>query len=237
MLKQLLIDFKKLSNPTKAEFLAGFFKTGKGQYAEGDIFLGITVPEQRKLARGYADLSLSHLTKLLNSKIHEHRLTALFILVQRFSRTKQDNKTRKELFTFYMDNKHAVNNWDLVDSSSPYIVGTYLKDKNRKILYKLAASSTLWDRRIAIVATLAFIRDSDFADTLQISELLLNDKHDLIHKASGWMLREIGKRDRRILENFLIRHHKNMPRTMLRYAIEHFDKDKKQFFMLRSSLT
>lgn len=231
MLKQLQLDLKKLSNPSKAEFLSGFFKTGKGQYAEGDIFLGITVPEQRKLAKQYADLPLSHLARLLNNKTHEHRLTALLILVKRFTNAKQDTKTRKELFTFYIDNKHAVNNWDLVDLSAPHIVGNYLRDKDRKILYKLAKSSDLWDRRIAIVSTLTFIRDKDFFDTLQIAELLLDDKHDLIHKASGWMLREAGKRDQQVLEEFLLKHYKSMPRTMLRYAIERLNETKKRFFM------
>jgi 3-methyladenine DNA glycosylase AlkD len=215
----------------KAKKLASFFKTGKGQYGEGDVFLGIAVPKQRKIARKYVDLSFDNIQKLLRSEIHEHRLTALIILVSKFE--KADDIDKERIFHFYLENIEYVNNWDLVDLSAPKIVGDYLFDKDRSILFRLAKSSNLWKRRIAILSTFYFIKNDDFKDSLTISELLLEDEHDLIHKAVGWMLREIGKRDQELLENFIDKHCLHMPRTMLRYAIEKFDESKRKFYLNR----
>jgi 3-methyladenine DNA glycosylase AlkD len=233
MLDQIKRDLSQLSNPEKAKKLSGFFKTGKGQYGEGDIFLGIPVPEQRKVAKRYIDLTLNDLQELLSSKIHEHRLTALLILVSKYE--KADNSGKDEIFSFYLKNTEYVNNWDLVDLSAPKIVGDYLFNKDTSILFKLAKSNNLWERRIAVLSTFKFIRNNDFEDALSISELLLDDKHDLIHKAVGWMLREIGKRDQEIEERFLSRYCMQMPRTMLRYAIEKFDENKRKFYLAQKT--
>ena len=224
-LENLRTDLQLLANPEKAKLLQRFFKTGKGEYGEGDIFLGVMVPEQRKVAKKYSHIGLDEIQNLLQSKIHEHRLTAIFILILKY-KTK-----RKEIVDFYLDNLQAINNWDLVDLSAPKILGDYLSDKDRNILFQLARSNNLWEKRIAMLATAAFIRNNDFEDALNLSELLLNDSHDLIHKAVGWMLREIGKRDQKVEEKFLRKHYKTMPRTMLRYAIEKFDKDKREFYL------
>ena len=229
MLDQIKRDLSQLSNPEKAKKLSGFFKTGKGQYGEGDIFLGIPVPEQRKVAKRYIDLPLNDLQNLLSSKIHEHRLTALLILVSKYE--KADNSGKDEIFSFYLKNTQNINNWDLVDLSAPKIVGDYLFNKDKSILFKLAKSNNLWERRIAILSTFKFIRNNDFEDALSISEILLHDEHDLIHKAVGWMLREIGKRDQEIEERFLSKYCMQMPRTMLRYAIEKFDENKRKFYL------
>ena len=229
MLNQIKKDLLQLGNPEKAKKLSGFFKTGKGQYGEGDVFLGIPVPEQRKVANRYIDLSLDDLQELLRSKIHEYRLTALLILVSKYG--KADSSGKDEIFGFYLNNTEYVNNWDLVDSSAPKIVGDYLVNKDRSILFKLAKSSNLWERRIAVLATFMFIRNNDFEDALRISKLLLHDEHDLIHKAVGWMLREIGKRDQAPIEHFLDEYNTQMPRTMLRYAIERFDENKRKFYL------
>lgn len=228
-LVELKKEMLKLANPKKAELLQGFFKTGKGQYGEGDIFLGIVVPKQRKVSKKFKDLSLNEIKEMLNSKIHEHRLTALFILVEQYK--KADEGKKKEIFDFYLSNTKNINNWDLVDLSASKIVGNYLIDKDKSILYKLAKSDDLWEKRISIIATGALIWKNDFKDALKISEILLKDKHDLIHKAVGWMLREVGKRDLETEEVFLRKHYKTMPRTMLRYSIEKFSKEKKEFYM------
>ena len=223
-------DLKKLANPKQAKLLQRFFKTGKGEYGEGDIFLGIKVPEQRKIAKKYPDLSLKEIQELLLSKIHENRLTSLFVLIEQYK--KSDEKGKKEIFGFYLKNTKNINNWDLVDLSAPKIVGDYLLDKNRSILYKLAKSKSLWERRISILSTAAFIWNNEYKDTLKISGILLNDKHDLIHKGVGWMLREVGKRvSQEKEEEFLRKHYKKMPRTMLRYAIERFSEKKRKFYM------
>lgn len=222
-------EFENLRNPEKALILKRFFKTGKGEYGQGDVFLGIIVPKQRELAKKFGNLGLKDIQNLLNSKVHEHRLTSLFILIERFK--KADEKGKKEIFEFYLRNTKNINNWDLVDLSAPNIVGNYLLDKNRGILYKLAKSNNLWEKRIAVLSTFAFIREKDFDDSLRVAEILLNEKHDLIHKAVGWMLREIGKRSQPAEERFLRKHYKTMPRTMLRYAIERFDDRKKAFYM------
>jgi len=216
-LAELKKDLEKMVNPEKAAFFPQFFKTGKGQYGEGDIFLGVTVPNQRLIVKKYKELALVGIKKLLDSKIHEHRLTGLLILVGQFE--KGDEKIRKEIYEFYLKNKARVNNWDLVDSSAHKIVGPYLEDKNRDILFELAESENLWDRRIAMIATFYFIRKNEFEDALRVAEILVNDRHDLIQKAVGWMLREIGKRDEGVEIEFL-RRHQDMPRTMWRYATE-----------------
>jgi 3-methyladenine DNA glycosylase AlkD len=227
-LKQIRNDLSKLKDSKKAKLLSGFFKTGKGQYGEGDNFLGIVVPKQRKVAKQYNHLGLNELQELLSSKIHEHRLTALFILVHKYK--KADNKEKKKIVDFYLKNTKNINNWDLVDLSAPNILGDYLLENKGDILYKLAKSKHLWEKRISVLATFAFIRENDFKDALKIAEILLKDKHDLIHKAVGWMLREVGKRDLKKEKGFLETHYKGMPRTMLRYAIEKFsDKERKHF--------
>ncbi|MBU1164439.1 DNA alkylation repair protein [Patescibacteria group bacterium] len=228
-LNELKKELDKLKNKKQALLLQGFFKTGKGQYGEGDIFLGIKVPVQRKVSKKYNNLTLGELQKLLTTKIHEYRLIALFILIAQYNKSNESQK--KKIFQFYLKNTRNINNWDLVDLSAPNIVGTYLLDKKREVLYKLAKSKNLWEKRISILATYAFIRQNDFSDTLKISKILLNDDHDLIHKAVGWMLREVGNRDMKIEEVFLKKHVKQMPRTMLRYAIEKFPEKKRQNYL------
>ncbi len=198
-----------------------FFKTGKGQYGEGDQFIGITVPDTRIVAEKFIHLSFPDIQSLLDSPIHEERLTALLILVGQYK--KGDEQARKNIFDFYLKNTSRVNNWDLVDLSADKIVGAHLeKEKNRKLLDTLSRSSNLWKKRIAIVSTFHFIRKNEFADTFRITDTLMKDSHDLLHKACGWMLREVGKRDEEELKAFLKKHYKIMPRTMLRYAIERF---------------
>ena len=221
MLKYLINDLKKIGNKDKVLVFKRFFKTGKGEYGEGDKFLGITVPEVRKVAKKYKNLNLKDLEKLLKNEFHECRLCALMIL--RFQYEISENK--KELVDFYLKNTRYINNWDLVDLSCQYILGNWFLDKDKKILYQLARSKNLWERRIAIISTFEFIRHNQFADTLKLSEILISDKHDLIHKAVGWMLREVGKRDKKVLINFFDQHHQKMPRVMLRYAIEEFPQD------------
>lgn len=231
MLDQIKSDLAQLSDPERAKNSYWFFKTEEGQYGEGDIFLGITVPEQRKVAKKYVSISLDDLQELLNSKIHEHRFTALVILISKYLKAEESDK--EEIFDFYLKNTENINNWDLVDLSAPRIVGDYLLNKERLILYELAKSSSLWERRISILSTFAFIDNNDFEDALNISELLLNDEHDLIHKAVGWALREIGKRDQNVEERFLAKHYSRMPRTMLRYAIEKFDEKKRKKYLAK----
>lgn len=223
------------SCPEKAKLLGRFFKTGKGEYGEGDIFLGIMVPMQREIAKQFKDLELENINKLLDSEIHEKRMIGLFILVDKYKKAEKakDEEAKKEIFDFYLSNTRNINNWDLVDLSAPNIIGNYLSDKDITILYELAKSENLWERRISVLSTLAFIRENDFQDALKIAEILLNDKHDLIHKAVGWMLREIGKRDENKLIEFLDKYHKVMPRTMLRYSIEKLDKNSKERYMKR----
>ena len=216
-----------VASKQKAEISLRFFKTGVGQYGEGDVFIGITVPDQRKVAKEYyKTLNLNDIQELLNSEIHEHRLTGLMVLEMQFK--KADPQKQTEIVDFYLKNLSRINNWDLVDGSAPYILGNYLLIKDRSIIYKLAASGILWQERIAILATFAFIKHGDFDDTLNLAEIFLSHKHDLMHKATGWMLREIGKKNRFILENFLKLHYKSMPRTMLRYAIERFEPEVRQ---------
>jgi len=213
-------DLQAESDPLKKKGLSRFFKTGKGEYGEGDIFLGVTVPKIRRVAKKYKDVSLDEIRTLLRSLIHEERLTALLILVENFRKADETEKT--EIFNLYLKNTKYINNWDLVDLSASRIVGEYLKDKPVDILYTLAKSKSLWERRIAIISTFQFIWEGRFAETLKISKILLTDRHDLIHKAVGWMLREVGKRSFKTEEGFLKKHYKKMPRTMLRYSIEKF---------------
>lgn len=228
-LQQLKTELKKLADKKQAEILQRFFKTGPGEYGAGDIFLGIKVPAQRRVAREYKNLSLADIRFLLNNKIHEYRLTALLILLSQYK--KASGRNQKKIVNFYLKNIRNINNWDLADLSAPNILGDYLLNKSRNILYKLAKSKNLWEKRISLISTLAFIRKEEFNDTLRLAEILLNDKHDLIHKAVGWMLREVGKRDRKILKIFLRKHYKAMPRVMLRYAIEKLNiNEKRKFF-------
>ncbi|MBX4205269.1 MAG: DNA alkylation repair protein [Candidatus Doudnabacteria bacterium] len=231
MLKELLAEIKKDARPARARVSQWFFKTKPGQYGHGDVFVGLTVPQMRKLAKKYEDLKLPDIQKLLKSKVHEHRFIALTILVFRF--VKSDSAEKNKIAGFYLGNTKNINNWDLVDTSAPYILGEYLLDKSRQILYTLARSQDLWERRISIVSTLRFIKNNQYEDTLKISEILLEDKHDLIHKAVGWMLREAGKKDEKVLVKFLNTHYKSMPRTALRYAIERLPIKQKKFFMAK----
>lgn len=227
MLDEIKAEIRKHSNPEKAKILSGFFKTGKGEYGEGDMFLGLTVPESRSIAKKFESLPFKDITKLLKSPYHEERLIALLILVRAY----QKGGKKNEIFNFYLKNTKYINNWDIVDLTADKIIGKHLLDKPRHMLCKLAKSRNLWERRIAIIATFRFIKNRQFEDTLKISELLLGDKHDLMHKAAGWMLREVGKRDQKAEEGFLRKHYKHMPRTMLRYAIERFPERKRKFYM------
>jgi 3-methyladenine DNA glycosylase AlkD len=269
MLNELKLALELLADPAKAVVLAGFFRTGQGQYGQGDVFLGITVPKQRALAAGYVSMTLPDIARLLSSPVHEHRLTALIILVSKYEKAAADAAARdgrranivdgrranivdgrranivdgrrarnaagekKRIFDFYLSHTSRVNNWDLADLSAPNIVGGYLlsRPRGRGVLYRLARSSNLWERRIAILATYAFIRAGQFEDTLKISKMLLGDSHDLIHKAVGWMLREVGKRDLAAEEAFLKVHAADMPRTALRYAIERFPEKKRKAYL------
>jgi 3-methyladenine DNA glycosylase AlkD len=229
MLNQIKKELQHLADPDRAKILQRFFKTGKGEYGEGDIFLGITVPEQRKVAKKYQALSLKQLQALISSKYHEHRLISLMILDIKYS--KSDETEKKVIVDFYLKNTKHINNWDLVDLSAYKILGEHLLERDRKILYKLAKSENIWERRIAIISTFRFIKNNEFKDIFKIAELLLRDEHDLIHKAVGWMLRETGKRNVEIEEAFLKKHYKKMPRTMLRYAIEKFNPDKRRTYL------
>lgn len=228
-ISQITTELENLSDQEKKEQLQKYFKTGKGEYGEGDVFLGISVGEQRKIAKRYRKIALPLVERLLHSNIHEHRLVALLILVEQFKQGTQDE--RKNIVDLYLRNTKWINNWDLVDLSAPKILGEYLKKKPKTILCTLAESEDLWERRISVISTFAFIRNGEYDASLKIAEMLVTDEHDLIHKAVGWMLREIGKRDQAKEEAFLMNHYRTMPRTMLRYSIEKFDKHKKQFYM------
>lgn len=223
-------QLRALASPETAANLQRFFKTGPGQYGEGDVFLGIKVPPLRALAKRHCNVDLRVISKLLDSRYHEERLFALLLLMQFYQRGTDEQ--RQAAFDLYLANTHRINNWDLVDISAPHIVGRHLADKPRKVLHKLARSPMLWERRIAIISTGWFIRLGDFADTLRIAGMLLQDEHDLMHKAVGWMLREVGKRDLALEEDFLKEHYRNMPRTMLRYAIERFPETKRKNYLL-----
>ena len=220
---------RKLGNKQRAKVSQRFFKTAPGEYGEGDVFWGIKVPELRKLAKGYQDITTQEIKQLLMSSIHEERLLALLILVLTYA--KGDESAKKRIYELYLENTKFINNWDLVDGSAEYIVGDFLMDKSKKPLYSLAKSSDLWERRIAIMSSFHFIKRHEFSQTLKISRMLLSDEEDLIHKAVGWMLREVGKRHLSTEEKFLKEHYKKMPRAMLRYAIEKFPESRRQRYL------
>jgi 3-methyladenine DNA glycosylase AlkD len=220
---------KKLGNKKHAAISQKFFKTGPGEYGEGDIFIGVRVPVLRELVKEYSDVSVEDAALLLHSQVHEERLLALLLLVRLFSTG--DEAIRSIIYEKYLANTEFVNNWDLVDSSAEHIVGAYLMNRDKAVLYRLAESENLWERRISIMSTFHFIKRHDFSETLKISKMLLFDREDLIHKATGWMLREIGKRRPQTEESFLKAHYKEMPRTMLRYAIEKFPEQKRQRYL------
>ena len=220
---------RKLANKKTAEHSQRFFKTGKGQYGEGDIFLGIRVPVLRKIAKKFRRISLAEVSKLLESKFHEERLLSILMLVNLFKSGDEDDQ--ELIYELYLDKTNFINNWDIVDISAGNIVGAFLFEKDKAPLYRLVFSENLWERRIAIVATFYFIRNDEFDDTLKIAEILFTDKEDLIHKAVGWMLREVGKRVIEIEEEFLEEHYLKMPRTMLRYAIERFPETRRKMYL------
>ena len=226
---EIVARLRQVGDPEVATVLQRFFKTGVGEYGEGDFFVGLKVPAVRKLAKEYQSLSLAEAELLLNSEVHEGRLLALVILARSFAQG--DETQRKLIYDLYLRNTTHINNWDLVDASAEHIVGGFLHSRSRKPLIGLSKSSLVWERRIAIMATFHFIKKKEFADTLQVAGLLLDDRHDLIHKAVGWMLREVGKRDRSTEESFLRIHYQRMPRTMLRYAIERFPEERRQQYL------
>lgn len=228
-LKEIKAEIFRNRNKEKAKIFQRFFKTGKDEYGEGDIFLGLSVPIQRQIVKKFLFLGLKDLSVLIKSPIHEHRLCALLIIIEQYK--KGDKKVKQKIFNFYLKNAKKINNWDLVDVSAGNIIGEHLFPLKKDILYKLAKSHNLWEKRIAIISTLAFIRKNCFKDTIYIAEILINDKHDLIHKASGWMLREIGKRSQNDLIEFLNNYKNKMPRTMLRYAIEKFSADERKKYL------
>lgn len=222
-------ELRALASAELATLQQRFFKTGPGQYGEGDIFMGIKVPALRALAKQHGIVDLDTIATLLHSAYHEERVFALLLLMQFYKKaTEQD---RESAFKLYLTNSAHINNWDLVDVSAPHIVGHHLATRPRNILHQMARSNSLWERRIAIISTFHFIRLNDFDDTLRIAKTLLHDKHDLMHKAVGWMLREVGKRDFATEESFLLQHYRTMPRTMLRYAIERFPENRRKAFL------
>lgn len=218
-----------LGNAEMAEHAQRFFKTGKGEYGEGDVFIGIRVPVLRQQVKQFFALDLEEVPALLRSHIHEIRLFALLLLADRYKKAGSDEQ--EAIFQLYKSHTARINNWDLVDGSAPYVVGAYLLEREKTLLYDWAISSMLWERRIAIVSTFHFIRNNQFDDTLKLAEMLLQDKEDLMHKAVGWMLREVGKRDEQVLKAFLKQHYQNMPRTMLRYAIERFAEPERKRYL------
>ena len=222
-------DLLQLANEQIAEHSQRFFKTGKGEYGEGDIFLGIRVPLLRKLVKKYGGISITEVRRLLSSKFHEERLLAVLMLVQLFK--SGDESVQKQVYDLYLENTEFINNWDIVDISASNIVGAHLYEKDKAPLYDLVQSKNLWERRISIISTFYFIRQNEFDDTLKLAKILLNDKEDLIHKAVGWMLREVGKREIEFEEEFLQEHYKIMPRTMLRYAIEKFPETSRKMYL------
>ncbi len=217
--------------PGKREVLSSFFKTGEGQYGEGDLFIGVTVPQQRAIVKQFAPLSLDEISILLASEFHECRMTGLLFLVDLFKKNKKNESVQKEVFDFYLSYTHAINNWDLVDLSAPQIVGDYLLSRDRSVLHKLSESANMWERRIAIVSTYTFIKKGDFTDTFKICDTLISDKEDLLNKATGWMLREVGKQDFDAEFAYLKKRYKKMSRTSLRYAIEKFEPEMRSDFL------
>ena len=230
--KTITNKLQALSDAEKREIFPKFFKAGKGEYGEGDRFLGVTVPNIRAIAKLHKDISIEEIRELLQSEWHEVRLCALIIMVEKSK--KKDEALRKELFNLYLSQTKRINNWDLVDLSCRFIIGEYLLDKSRDILYQLAQSPLLWDNRIAIVSTYAFIRKGQLEDTYALSDLMMQHPHDLMHKAIGWMLREAGKRNPERLYDYVMSHRADMPRTMLRYAIEKFSPKERAILMKRA---
>ena len=226
----LQIKLRKLAKPEKIPIYSNFFKTGKGEYGEGDEFIGVAVPDSRKVAKANVDVSYEDLVYIIKSRIHEDRLCALITLVYKFEKAKTEQE-KKRVVDFYIKYHLYGNNWDLVDTVSDKILGPWLINRDKSVLYEYAHSSNLWERRIAIITTFHFIRQRKFEDTIKISEMLLNDKHDLMHKAVGWMLREMGKREQQELINFLNKHYKNMPRTMIRYSIERLPEQLRKAYL------
>jgi 3-methyladenine DNA glycosylase AlkD len=224
-------ELKERVEPGKAEILSRFFQAFPGGYGEGDEFIGVRVPEQRKVAKKYyRDIPLAEAEMLLQEKIHEYRLTALFILCYRFAKTCTEEE-REKIVNLYLNNLDYVNNWDLVDASAEKILGPFLLEREKKLLFRLADSGHLWRQRVAIISTFYFIKHCRYKETLELAKKYLTHEHDLIHKATGWMLREIGKRDFQTLYSFLVEHSRQMPRTMLRYAIEKLDPELRRKFM------
>ena len=228
-MKNIKKRLEQLASRETAEILQKFFKTGPGEYGEGDIFIGVRVPDLRKLAKEFQDITTSEVRAFLASSIHEERFLALLILVRNYG--SGDEITKKKIYDLYLENTPFINSWDLVDGSAHHIVGAFLMGKNKAPLYRLAKSENLWERRIAIISTFQFIKHDQYQETLEIAKILLTDPEDLIHKAVGWMLREIGKRDGVAEETFLKKHYIKMPRTMLRYAIEKFPEPKRQRYL------
>ncbi len=228
-LKKLETELLSRKNKEKSKILSRYFKTGKGEYGEGDIFLGITVVEQRKIVKNYFSYTLAELENLLNSNIHEFRFCALLILLEKYN--KADNLNKKKLFNFYLKNLKNINNWDLVDVSCHKIIGNYLFDKDRDLLYKLAKSKNIWEKRISLISTLYFIKKGDLKDVYNLAQILINDKHDLIQKALGWMLREAGKINKALLEDFLEENINKISRVSLRYSIEKFSEKERIYYL------
>jgi len=227
--KRIISRIRLLRDENKAAIFRRFFKTGKGEYGEGDVFWGVQVPEMKKIASEWVDADISTAANLLENRVHEVRFTALQIMNMKYARFPDE---RDEIYGIYLDNTRRINNWDLVDCSCYKIVGEHLLGRKRNVLYALAKSENLWERRISVVSTFAFIKNREYEETLKISKLLLHDTHDLMHKAVGWMLREVGKRCGRDKEEiFLKKYHKVMPRTMLRYSLEHFEKELRDYYM------
>lgn len=230
--QNIITDLQTLGNPEKAAHLSRFFKTGKGEYGEGDLFIGVTVPEQRGISKKYRSAGFPVLRELIASPYHEVRLTGLLILVSQFEKNKNE-EFRKSCVDFYLSQTRYINNWDLVDLSCYKLLGVWLTDKDRSLLYTLSESANLWEQRISIVTCMHFVRKGDFKDCLALSERLLNHPHDLIHKAVGWLLRETGKKDRQVLTDFLQPRYRQMPRTMLRYAIEHYPEEERKKYLAK----
>lgn len=229
MSQSLSETLQTLANPEIAAHSQRFFKTGKGEYGENDVFLGIRTPALREQAKRFKTEPLNCVLESLRSPYHEERLCALFLMVLQFSRGSDSEKTA--IYQAYLEHTDYVNNWDLVDSSCHKIMGPYLFEKNRQILYRLAESDSLWERRIAMMTTYYFIKHDQYQDTLRLAEILRDDKEDLIHKVAGWMLREVGKRDVAVEKDFLQQHYQHMPRTMLRYAIEKFPAQERKRYL------
>lgn len=232
MIEDIKKEFKKYASKERADHSARFFKTGKGEYSEGDLFLGVSNPNIHKVVNQFKkEIGIDETVYFLQHKIHDYRLFALEVLKYKYKRG--DRNVKKEIVDIYLDNIKYINNWDLVDLSAPNILGDYLLDRDRKILYELVKEENLWSKRISILSTFAFIKNNDFGDTLSISKILLNHEHDLIHKAVGWMLREVWKRDSKVAEKFIKDNYDDMPRTTLRYAIEKMEEKERQNFLTK----